>query len=209
MNSEILNEDGSLRSSVFSQVLGEASLDLAPHPHATQTPVQSFVEIAFRAAKEADGTAKLFINDYNLDSNNPKVQGLVALVKRVNSATGNLIDGIGTQMHLNASGAGGTQAALTTLASSGVSEIAITELDIQQASTNDYTTVVKACLSVPQCIGITSWGVSDKVGKPPVLPPRVFTYRSQDSWRSSTNPLLFDINYQRKAAYDEIIKLLA
>jgi len=130
---------------------------------------QSFVEVAFRAAKEADGAAKLFINDYNLDSNNAKVQGLVALIKRVNSATGNLIEGIGTQMHLNANDAAGVQAALIALASSGVSEIAITELDIQQASANDYITVVKACLSVPQCVGITSWGVSDKVGKPPVF----------------------------------------
>jgi len=132
-------------------------------------PSQSFVEIAFRAAKDADGTAKLFINDYNLDSNNSKVQGLVALVKRVNSATGNLIEGIGTQMHLNSSGAGGAQAALTALARSGVSEIAITELDIQQASANDYATVVRACLSVPQCIGITSWGISDKANEPPIL----------------------------------------
>ena len=130
---------------------------------------QSFVEIAFRAAKEADRTAKLFINDYNLDSNNGKVQGFVALIKRVNSVTGNLIEGIGTQMHLNASATGGVQAALIALAISGVSEIAITELDIQQASANDYIAVVKACLSVHQCIGITSWGVSDKVGKPPFL----------------------------------------
>ncbi|KAF8894713.1 glycoside hydrolase superfamily [Infundibulicybe gibba] len=84
---EIFNEDGSLRSSVFSNVLGEA-------------------------ARAADSTAKLYINDYNLDSNNAKVQGMVALVKRVN-ANGKLIDGIGTQMHLNAGGAGGAQAALT------------------------------------------------------------------------------------------------
>lgn len=118
----------------------------------------------------------MYINDYNLDSNNAKVQGLVALIKRVNSATGNLIEGIGTQMHLNASDTGRVQAALIALASSGVSEIAITELDIQQASANDYITVVKACLSVPQCIGITSWGVSDKVDKPSVLLLHICVY---------------------------------
>ncbi len=80
---------------------------------------KNFVSLAFTAARAADSTAKyndrcrifaivltrflrLYINDYNLDSNNAKVQGMVALVKRVNSA-GTLIDAIGTQMHLSVS----------------------------------------------------------------------------------------------------------
>lgn len=65
------------------------------------------------------------------------------------------IDGIGTQAHLSAGVAGDVQAALSALAGSGVSEVAITELDIVQASPSDYVTVTKACLAVSACVGIT------------------------------------------------------
>ncbi|KAF7308056.1 Beta-xylanase [Mycena kentingensis (nom. inval.)] len=167
---EHINEDGSIKSTHWTQVLGN-----------------NVFTIAFQTARQVDPSVKLYINDFNLDSNNAKVAGIVRLVNQINSGGQKLVDGIGTQMHLSAGGSGGAQAALTALAATGL-DVAITELDIAGGSSTDYTNVVRACLNVPKCVGITVWGVRDP-----------------DSWRPTTNCLLFDANWQPKPAYNGIL----
>jgi endo-1,4-beta-xylanase len=129
-----------------------------------RTPLQCTLLIYSHCSSLLKLHSSLYINDYNLDSDNAKTRGMVNLVNRVNTANPGTIDGLGTQGHLQANGAGGLKAALTLLASAtGAKEVAITELDIINASGNDYTTAVRACMEVPKCVGVTVWGVSDAV----------------------------------------------
>jgi endo-1,4-beta-xylanase len=72
----------------------------------------------------------------------------------------------GSQTHISPGMGNNIRGALEQLASTNVREVAITELDIKNAPTSDYTAVVNACRAVSKCVGITVWGISDKVSCP-------------------------------------------
>jgi endo-1,4-beta-xylanase len=165
---------GALRQSVFRDVLGNG-----------------FLEEAFRAARTADPAAKLCYNDYNIeDWNAAKTQGVYRLVRDF-KARGVPIDCVGLQAHFGSGGAPGTfQTTIANFAALGV-DVQLTELDIAQASPTAYANTVRACMNVPRCTGITTWGVRDS-----------------DSWRGSENPLLFDRSGNKKPAYDAVLNVL-
>jgi endo-1,4-beta-xylanase len=165
---------------------------------------------AFQYAAAADNTALLFINDYNLESSKAKVDSMVTYVAYL-KAKGAKIDGIGTQMHVDAltTSYTGIDYMFQRLASTGL-QIKISELDVTtrplatdatigdpqtlgyQAATynyiiNSYFKYVPAA----QRYGITIWGVDDA-----------------DSWKASGLPLLWDKNFTKKPAYSGVMQAL-
>ncbi|KAF3113809.1 hypothetical protein TWF706_009180 [Orbilia oligospora] len=180
---EVVADGGGMRSSVFSQVFGD----------------WTFLDVVFKAAKAADPNAKLCLNDYNINFTGAKLNTFIQVVKDLKSR-GVPVDCVGTQTH---TGVGDSSIAnykntLTMLAGTGC-EVQITELDIAFPSTasssallnqqsNDYKTIVAACMGTSACTGITIWGVSDK-----------------NTWITGRHPLLWDENFQKKAAYNGFV----
>ncbi|MEV5317405.1 endo-1,4-beta-xylanase [Streptomyces sp. NPDC052687] len=168
---------GARRSSPFQDKLGNG-----------------FIEEAFRTARAADPAAKLCYNDYNTDGINAKSNAVYNMVRDF-KARGVPIDCVGFQSHFNSASPvpSDYQANLQRFADLGV-DVQITELDIEGSGTaqaTSYSNVVKACLAVTRCTGITVWGITDKY-----------------SWRASGTPLLFDSNYNKKPAYTAVLNAL-
>jgi len=188
VNEPLNDGDGSFRSDVFYDTLGS-----------------SYISIALNAAREADPNAKLYINDYNIESTGAKATAMQNLVKSL-QADGVPIDGIGMESHFIVGEVPTTLVEnFQAFAALGV-EIAITELDIRmtlpetaallEQQKQDFYTVVDACLQVSACKGITVWDWTDKYSWVP----------STFSGQGAATP--FDDNYVEKPAFDGIVEAL-
>ncbi|KAF2644309.1 hypothetical protein P280DRAFT_445893 [Massarina eburnea CBS 473.64] len=153
---EALNEDGTYRSNVFYDTIGEA-----------------YIPIAFATAAAADPSAKLYYNDYNIETAGSKSTGAQRIIKLVQQY-GTKIDGIGMQAHLIVGSSPSTSSWTTNMnAFSALNvDIAITELDIRTTTpataaavtqqSKDYANAVAGCKAVTKCVGVTIWDFTDK-----------------------------------------------
>ena len=209
---EALNEDGSMRKSIFLDKLGN-----------------DFVTEAFRLAQKAAPNTELYYNDYN-NEQPLKRAGCIALVKKIQVA-GVRIDGVGIQGHWHIGKVPLKDIEESILAYSALGlKVMFTELDIevlprnfsgadvsqrvaenpalnpyvnglpdsvQQQLAKDYENLFKLFLKHKDKITrVTFWGVNDG-----------------QSWlngwpvRGRTNyPLLFDRDFKPKPAFYKVIE---
>jgi endo-1,4-beta-xylanase len=192
-------------------VLNEVIIDNPPSPGDWRASLREspwlraigpeYVEIAFRAAREADPDAVLYYNDYNLDNRN-KALAVYNMVKELNETYPNvlgrpLVDAVGMQGHYRVNmNPENVAASLRSFISLGV-EVSITELDVQAGSNNSlnevealqqglmYARLFAFFREYAANLGrVTIWGLDDG-----------------SSWRARNSPTLFDNDLRPKPAF--------
>ncbi len=167
---------------------------------------------AFNYAAAADPTAKLFINEYNLESSTAKLDSLISYVAEIRSK-GAKVDGIGSQMHISINtNKDQIDTHFRKLAATGLL-VHVSELDIGVNTTNASTLLFNDALETAQAemysyvimsymrnvpkaqrYGITIWGLLDD---------QSWRYRSGADY-----PLLFNPNGTKKKAYEAVLTAL-
>jgi endo-1,4-beta-xylanase len=164
----------------------------------------SYLDYAFRFARQADPSAQLYYNDWGLDlPYHPHTQGIYSVVRGLRSR-GVPINGVGIQGHVGTGiKASGPQVAQTMrrFAALGLN-VAITEMDVRtdrggppaqerQWQRAIYADYAQACRMEPRCTSFTTWGISDR-----------YSWYAQDhpGWR----PLMFDSNFSAKPALSAV-----
>jgi endo-1,4-beta-xylanase len=189
---EMITDDAEpvLRDTIFLQKLGE-----------------NYIADALRWAHAADPKAKLFLNDYAIDSIGPKSNAYVALAKKLLKQRAPL-DGMGFQGHLD------LQYPLPIDAPQNLArfeqlglQTAFTEVDVRfdlpvdnwktAGQVASFNTLLQACLLTKHCVRYTLWGFTDKYSWVPGF------FEGQ----GSATPL--DENFQPKPAYRGLQQVLA
>lgn len=214
---EALNEDGTLRHSLWFKIIGP-----------------DYIEKAFQYAHQADPSAQLTYNDYNLEEP-AKRKGAIALVKKL-QADGIPIAVVGIQGHLHLSHPTPEQedAAISDFAALGV-KVAISELDIDVLPSAGYGPTADVSLRVQQNPKLNPYvnglpaSVQQQLAGRYAAFFRVFLKHhaemqrvtfwgvtNADSWLNGwpvpgrTNyPLLFDRNGQPMPAFEAVIGVAA
>ena len=187
---EAFNEDGTLRDTIWLRALGP-----------------DYIAKAFTWAHQADPHAKLYYNDFNLESIGPKSDAALALVEQLKSQ-GVRIDGVGFQGHL------GIQFpypdtfgdSLARFAAAGV-DVAVTEADVRMvlpvtpdklaAQATYFGNMMRSCVAVRRCVTFTLWGFTDRYSWVPGF------------FAGEGAATLFDESYAPKPAYFAVADALA
>jgi len=186
---EAFDENGTLRESLWKQRLGSG-----------------YLADAFRWARAADPSAKLYLNEYGVEPLAAKGNAMYALVRELR-AQGAPIDGVGVQTHVMVSDQlSQLTRALRRFADLGV-DVAITELDVRMPLPSDavklaaqaqvYGRAVAACLAVARCRSVSVWGFTDAYSWIPAAIP---------GWGAAD---LFDAQLNPKPAYQTVHDTLA
>ncbi|GAA2606540.1 endo-1,4-beta-xylanase [Paractinoplanes durhamensis] len=182
---EVFNEDGTPRDTIWLRALGPG-----------------YIADAFRWAHQADPSALLFLNDYNVDWLGPKSDAYYALITSLR-AQGVPVQGFGMQGHLGIQYGlpGDVLENVRRFDALGV-KTAFTEVDIRmimpadstevQAQAEGFGLLLRACLLVRNCVSYTVWGFTDKYSWVPGVFPT----------EGSATP--FDEQLQPKPAYDTL-----
>jgi len=165
-----------------------------------------YITEAFRRMRALAPIAKLFLNEFLLGVPSAKADALVALVRDLRAADVP-VDGVGIQAHffpaLPLPDPAALETLLRALGDTGV-EVELTEVDVSIWHFRDdpdpfarqgeyYGAVSAACMAVPACRGITTWGLTDDETWLDTFPPF-------DAFAPNA-PLLFDAAFQAKPAY--------
>lgn len=159
---------------------------------------------AFELARNyAPADMKLYVNDYNLETNPSKLAKLIEFVNYIDQNSSTQVDGIATQMHVDMNNITREQVdkMFLTMAATG-KLVRVSELDVkvgtatpsadqQQQQADVYQMIIesyKANVPEAQRGGFVIWGVSDAADE------HVY-------WIPNDAPNLFDANYGRKVAY--------